>query len=239
MRGGVTAEFLNPSQERNFRLPEYERRLSMTPVIESVVIKSVELANRIRLPFVEQGDAAGAPVVLLHGYSDSWHSYERVLPHLPPSLRAFAVTQRGHGDATRPRTGYRTEDLAADVAAFLAALGIDSAVIVGHSMGSTVAQQFACDFPERTRGIVLVGAFATMKDNPDVMGLQEAVAQLEDPVDAEFVREFQQSTLARPVPPDFFETVQRESLKMPARVWKAALADLIESDFSARLETIK
>src|SRR3712207_4230490 len=100
----------------------------------TTVIESVELPNGVKLPYVEQGDPSGVPVVLLHGVTDSWRSFEPVLPHLPASIHAYALTQRGHGDAERPASGYRPQDLAADVAAFMDALGLESAVIVGHSM---------------------------------------------------------------------------------------------------------
>ena len=79
----------------------------MTPAI-----KCVELPNRVKLPYVEQGDSSGVPVLLLHGVTDSWRSFERVLPHLPASIRAFALTQRGHGDADRPAAGYGPHDFA-------------------------------------------------------------------------------------------------------------------------------
>src|ERR671914_762671 len=132
------------------------------------IIKSVELPHRVKLPYVEQGDPSGVPMILLHGGTDSWRSFEPVLPHLPESIHAFALTQRGHGDADRPTTGYRQRDFAADVAAFLDALGLASAVIVGSSLGSTVAQRFALDHPGRVRGLVLAAAFSTYGDNPDV-----------------------------------------------------------------------
>ena len=123
------------------------------------VLESVELSTGVMLPYVEQGDHAGVPVMLLHGFTDSWRSFEPVLPHLPASIRAFALTQRGHGDADRPATGYLFGDFAADVAAFMDAVGIAQAVIVGTSMGSSVAQRFAIDFPERVLGLVLMGTF--------------------------------------------------------------------------------
>ena len=59
-----------------------------------------------------------------------------------------------------------------------------------------------------------------------------------DPIDPKVAREFQQSTLARPVPPEFFETIVSESLKVPARVWKAALEPYLTVDFSDRLNEI-
>jgi pimeloyl-ACP methyl ester carboxylesterase len=187
--------------------------------------RSVELRPGLRLPYVEQGDPGGVPVLLLHGVTDSWRSFERVLPHLPASLRVFALTQRGHGDADRPATGYRARDFADDVAAFTRALGLGPVVIVGHSMGATNAVRFALDHPARTLGLVLVAAFAGYRDNPVVTDfVRTGVARLEDPIDPAFVREFQRTTLAQPVPPDFFETVVGESLKVPARVWRAAFA---------------
>ena len=68
-------------------------------------IKSVELSHRVTLPYVEQGDASGVPMLLLHGVTDSWRSFECMLPYLPASIHAFALTQRGHGDADHPAAG--------------------------------------------------------------------------------------------------------------------------------------
>ena len=91
----------------------------MTGQRTAPMIKSVELPNRIQLQYVEQGDPAGIPVLLLHGVTDSWHSFELVLPHLPESIHAFALTQRGHGDADHPAAGYGPHEFASDVAAFM------------------------------------------------------------------------------------------------------------------------
>jgi non-heme chloroperoxidase len=207
----------------------------------SFAVNSVDLANGVRLPYVEQGDPLGVPVLLLHGITDSWHSFERVLPHLPLSIRAFALSQRGHGDADRPTTGYSPRDFAADLAAFMQALDIGPAVIAGHSMGASIAQRFAIDHPGRTLGLVLVGSLVTWRGHPDFVELwNSVVSTLTDPIDPGFVREFQESTLARPVPPEFLETVVRESLKLPARVWRAVLLEgLLEADFSRELANIQ
>jgi non-heme chloroperoxidase len=207
----------------------------------SFAVNSVDLANGVRLPYVEQGDPLGVPVLLLHGITDSWHSFERVLPHLPHSIRAFALSQRGHGDADRPTTGYSPRDFAADLAAFMQALDLGPAVIAGHSMGASIAQRFAIDHPGRTLGLVLVGSLVTWRGHPDFVELWDSVVStLTDPIDPGFVREFQESTLAQPVPPEFLETVVRESLKLPARVWRAVLLEgLLEADFSRELANIQ
>jgi non-heme chloroperoxidase len=203
------------------------------------MIKSIELPDRIALSYVEQGDRSGIPVLLLHGVTDSWYSYQPVLPHLPPSMHVFALTQRGHGDSSRPVSGYRFDDFASDLAAFMDALEIESAVIVGHSMGSSVAQRFAIDYPERTVGLVLVGSFVNFRSNPDVRALWDsAISTLTDPVDPDFIRDFQQSTLAQPMSPTFFVGVITESLKVPAHVWRAAFAGFLAEDFSDEIKQI-
>jgi non-heme chloroperoxidase len=212
---------VGPSGQR--REPAHMETRAMTSFTKSV-IKDVELSNGVTLQYVEQGSQAGVPVLLLHGYTDSWHSWAPVLAPLPNSIRAFAVTQRGHGDADRPESGYRPEDFAADITAFADALNLEEIVIVGHSMGSIVAQRFAIDARERTRGVVLASAATTWR-TPAALELWDVVSTLEDPVDPAFVREFQESTLAQPVPPSFLDSIVAESLKVPARVWKAALRE--------------
>jgi non-heme chloroperoxidase len=202
-------------------------------------VKSVALSTGVTLQYVENGERTGVPVVLLHGITDSWHSFAPALPHLPRSLRAFALTQRGHGDAERPATGYRTRDFAADVAAFIEALDLGPAIIVGHSMGSTNALRFAIDFPQLTRGLVLIGAFAGYRPNPVMMDFwTSTVSLLNDPIDPAFVREFQESTLAIAVPREIVDKAVEESLKVPARVWRAALEGCLEDDFVEELDKI-
>jgi non-heme chloroperoxidase len=192
-------------------------------------VKSVALSTGVRLPYVEQGDPTGVPVLLLHGLTDSWRSFEPVLPFLPESVHAFALTQRGHGDADRPAAGYHPHDFAADVAAFLDSQDVESVVIAGTSLGSTIALSFALDYPERTDGLVLLGPFAGYQSNASVVGFYEQVVMhLTDPIDQSIAREFQESTLAQPISPAFLEVVIAESLKVPARIWQAACAGLLE-----------
>lgn len=203
------------------------------------VVRSVKLPNQVRLPYVEQGDSSGVPVVLLHAIADSWHSFERMLPHLPDSIHAFALTQRGHGDASRPAEGYRPRDFAADLVAFMDTLHLEAAVIAGGSSGGFIARRFAIDHPERTFGLVLLGSPATLRDKPGVLEIWEStVSKLTDPVDPDFVREFAESTLAQPVPQAFVETMVQENLKVPALVWRATFEGLLEDDSFSELSKI-
>lgn len=204
------------------------------------VVKSIALASGLKLEYVEQGDPAGVPVVLLHGGTDSWRSFEPVLPYLPETVRALALSQRGHGGSDRPAAGYLFPQFAADVADFMDAIGIEAAVVVGHSMGASVAQRFAIDYPGRTLGVVLAGAFFSFRANQVYVELTETeIPGLVDPIPPAFVREFQESTLAQPVPPAFLDAVVAESLKVPARVWKAAFTGMLDEDFPEEMGKIR
>ena len=200
--------------------------------------RTVTLATGVTVPCVDQGSRAAPPIVLLHGYTDSWRSFEPVLASSRSSERLIAFTQRGHGDAGIPER-FRIEDFAAELLAFLDALRLERAIVVGHSMGSVVAQRFAIDHPDRLLGLVLVGAFAALRRSSACNeAWEEALARLADPIDPAFAREFQESTIAQPVPPAFLDMVVAESAKVPARVWRAAWRAMAEADLEPELRRI-
>jgi non-heme chloroperoxidase len=182
----------------------------------------VRLRTGVTLRCLER-PGAGETVLLLHGYSDSARSHEPLLPFLPPDWRVLAPDQRGHGDSERPAAGYAMADLAADAAALLdAASAAGPVTVVGHSMGSFVAQQLAVAHPERVARLVLVGS-GPRADAAALPELVREVHALRDPVPEEFVRAFQASALHRPLPDADFARVIAESCKLPARVWQALL----------------
>jgi non-heme chloroperoxidase len=206
------------------------------------VLESVELPNGVRLQYAEQGDPSGIPLLFLHGFADSWRSFELVLPHLPESIHAYALTQRGHGEASRPSDGYGLRDFSADLAHFQDAMHLPAAVIVGHSMGSAVALRYAIDNPGRTTGLVLVGASPTMGATTAAREFWDStMSKLTDPVDPALVRGMTESMLARPVPEAFLDAAVQEGLKVPAMVWRAAFESRwrLEGDYSADLDKIK
>jgi non-heme chloroperoxidase len=198
------------------------------------------LSTGVRLHYAEQGDRRGEAIVFLHGYTDSWFSFRRVLPLLSPEYHAFALTERGHGDSDKPECCYTLEDFAADVDAFMDALSIEEATLVGSSGGSFIAQRVALDYPHRVSRLVLNATGATLLDNEAVMGLGEEMLALEDPISPEFVREFQESMMYHPGPDEFLDTVVSESLKLPARVWRDYWEGVVFApDHAARLGEIK
>jgi non-heme chloroperoxidase len=182
---------------------------------------TTRLSTGLRVHYAEQGDREGEAIVFLHAYVDSWFSYGRVLPLLSPSYHAFAPDQRGHGDSDKPVCCYTANDYAADIDAFMEAVGIEEATLVGDSSGGLIAQRVALDYPARVSRLVLIGSPTTLVNNEIVRELgEETFSELEDPVSPEFAREFVLGTFDQPVPEEFLEKAVSQSLKVPARVWR-------------------
>jgi len=201
----------------------------------SLSLSDIQLSNGLRLRYAEQGDPDGEVIILLHGYGDSWVSWSRVLPCLQSGRRAIAIDLRGHGDSDRPTQGYGLRELAADVIAFMAAKRIARAAVVGHSMGSFVAQQVALAVPRRVSRLVLVASGTAPSRFNAMLELQRKVNALPEPVPEEFIREFQASTIHRAVPDEFMERVVAESRKLPALVWREAMAGMLATGRPQRL----
>jgi non-heme chloroperoxidase len=203
-------------------------------------IGHITLPDGVRLEYEERGDPDGVPVLLLHGVTDSRRSWDPVLAHLPPAIRAIALSQRGHGDSERPaQASYRYEDMAADAVAVIEALDLGSAIVVGHSMGAWVAERVAIDRPEVVLGTVLVGAIGPGGDNAVLVDVRNEVAGLADPIDPAFAREFQLGTTERPLPPAMLDGFAAESLKLPAWLWHRLFDGLLEIDMRSELGAIE
>jgi non-heme chloroperoxidase len=205
-----------------------------------VEFATTHLATGVTLHYAERGDPTGEAIIFLHGYSDSWFSFSRVLPLLSPEYHAFALTQRGHGDSDKPECCYTPGDFAADVDAFMDAVEVEEATLVGASTGALFAQRVVLSYPRRVSRLVLI---APQTPAHEVLsGLLEEVRALEDPVPPEFAREFQESTIYHPVPQEFLDTAVSESLKLPARVWRDYLEQAglsIDHDYVVELRKIK
>ena len=189
---------------------------------------TARLSTGVTLPFLEQGDPTGPALVLLHAWTESKHAFSRVMPLLAAAIRAIAVDQRGHRDADKPATGYALTDYADDVIALLDALGVEAAVLLGSSSGGYVAQQVAVDHPDRVRGLVLVGAPADLRGRAPFF---DEVESLTDPVPRQWVRaSLEWFEYATPVPQDYLDDRVEDGVRVPAHVWKLALAGLARAD---------
>jgi pimeloyl-ACP methyl ester carboxylesterase len=111
-------------------------------------------AGAVHLRAVRAG--SGQTVVLLHGYGESLLAWRALFDELTPHADVLALDLRGFGLSDKPPTGYATDTLAADVIGVLESLGIERAVLVGHSLGGAIAAAAAARSPERVSGLILI-----------------------------------------------------------------------------------
>jgi pimeloyl-ACP methyl ester carboxylesterase len=186
--------------------------------------RRVHLATGVTVPYLEQGDPQAAAVLLLHAWVESSACFDRLLQVVPPTLRVFAMDQRGHGDADKPADGYALVNFADDVGAFMDAVGLQSAVLLGSSSGGYVAQQVAVQVPHRVDGLVLVGAPRSLQGRP---AFADEVDRLTDPVDPGWVEEsLTWFPRYHDVPDWYIKDRIRDGLRVPAHVWMAGFAGL-------------
>jgi non-heme chloroperoxidase len=209
------------------------------PATADLRVSDVVLAHGVRLRVAEQGAPDGECLVLLHGYPDSWQSWSPIMPLLPDRYRVIAPDLRGHGDSDRPAGGYTTADMARDVIALLDARGVRRAVLVGHSMGSFVAQEIAVQAPERVSALVLEGSAPSLSALAGGEEVGAVIAGLSDPVPADFVREFQLSAIHRPLPDALMDGLLEASAKLPARVFRGVWEGMPRAGAEARLAAIE
>jgi pimeloyl-ACP methyl ester carboxylesterase len=116
---------------------------------------------------VEQG--TGPLVLLVHGFPESWYSWRRQLPALAAAgYRAVAIDVRGYGRSSKPSAtdAYRMLDLVEDNVAVVHALGEETAVVIGHDWGATIAANCALLTPEVFRAVGLLSVPYTPRGGP-------------------------------------------------------------------------
>ena len=102
----------------------------------------------------------GPAVVLLHGWMCNRKFWKEQIQFLSKTHQVVAPDFRGHGDSDVPEEGYTIEQLADDVCNVLKGIGVSQAVVVGHSMGGMVAQQFCVSHGDHASGLILVTTIA-------------------------------------------------------------------------------
>ncbi len=114
------------------------------------------VVDGVRLHVVTAGDPEAPPIVLLHGWPQTWWCWNQVIPRLTDTHRVIVPDLRGFGASEAPPGRYEKETLARDVLGVLDALGVERAIVVGHDWGGFVAWLVALLAPERTERLVVL-----------------------------------------------------------------------------------
>jgi pimeloyl-ACP methyl ester carboxylesterase len=110
--------------------------------------------NGIQLHYVIGGE--GEPVVLLHGWPQTWYEWRHVMPALAKNYTVIAPDLRGLGDSSKPITGYDGKTTAGDIYQLVTKLGINDIFLVGHDFGVQVAYSYAAAHPNETKRLVIL-----------------------------------------------------------------------------------
>ncbi|HEY2461812.1 MAG TPA: alpha/beta fold hydrolase [Candidatus Acidoferrum sp.] len=135
------------------------------------------------MPFVENQDAkiywdeqgSGDPVLLIMGLGWPSYCWFRTRPVLARGYRTIALDNRGVGQSDLPTGPYSIALMASDAAAALGAAGVERAHVFGMSMGGMIAQEFALQYPERVRSLILG---CTAAGGPHAVQAEPAAIQL-------------------------------------------------------------
>lgn len=133
--------------------------------------------NGIELNYNVVGE--GPTIVLTHGIGGTGEDLEPLAARLADHYRVVTYDVRGFGQSSRPAEGYSISQFAADLAGLLDHLGIDKAIIGGHSMGGTVTQRFILDYPERTAAAIIISTSSQVNEKAKAFwqGQADAIAE--------------------------------------------------------------
>ena len=199
-------------------------------------------SGAVRIAYDSVG--SGEPLVLVHGLGYARWGWEPVLGPLADSFEVVTLDNRGIGSSDVPAGPYTASDMAADVVAVLDAAGLESAHVVGTSLGGMVAQELAIGRPDRVRRLVLA---CTTPGGPNAFPLPEPTLRLmaEAPFlpPEEALRRFVENALAADTVhdrPELAERIYRLRLEHPPDPlgWRAQAAAGVTFDAFDRLGSI-
>lgn len=126
--------------------------------IEDLVEHGQAPVNGTEIHYVRAGPRDAPPLVLLHGFPESWLMWRALIPTLAQQYHVVAADLRGYGDSAKPagQAGYDKGTMAADIRELIAYLGLVRPVVIGHDRGARVTRRLALDAPAAVRGVALL-----------------------------------------------------------------------------------
>jgi pimeloyl-ACP methyl ester carboxylesterase len=161
-----TAEPLDMTQTEEFRLLcASAADLGISHAPDTQYRSRNIVLRQLRFHFLEWGAPDAPAVVLLHGGHQSAHSWDLVSLHLAQRFRVLALDQRGHGDSEWARdVSYTNHEMSLDAEAFIAALGLERPILMGHSMGGRNSMLLVRHSPSLLRALVIVDVGPEVSD---------------------------------------------------------------------------
>ena len=156
--GSISSQTLSAQQQPQSNFTSAEQQMlteGNSFEIDNVTFShNVASINGIQLHYVIGGQ--GDPVVLLHGWPETWYAWHKVMPALAKNYTVIAPDLRGLGDSSKPLTGYDGKTLAEDIHQLVTQLGFKTLFLVGHDIGTQVAYSYAAAHPTEVKKLVVM-----------------------------------------------------------------------------------
>jgi pimeloyl-ACP methyl ester carboxylesterase len=118
--------------------------------------------NGVKLHYVRAG--AGDPIVLLHGWPQTWYMWRKIIEPLAEHYTVIAPDLRGFGESSKPKGGYDKKTVAEDIYQLVRQLGFRKLFLVGHDLGGPAAYAYASAHPQDVRRLVMLDAALIIDD---------------------------------------------------------------------------
>lgn len=149
----------SPSSSQGLSLYDAARAVGVKFENEAVPRDGFVEANGLNFHYLEWGDPNNPPMLLLHGFAQTCHSWDFVALGFSDKFHVFALDQRGHGDSDwAPDGDYSPETQQHDIREVVNALGLKDFVLMGLSMGGRNSFTYASNNPDLVKALVIVDA---------------------------------------------------------------------------------
>ena len=156
--GSIQSQITNAQQQPQANLTSTEQQHLLDGIsfqIDNVTFSHhMATVNGIQLHYVMGGK--GDPIVLLHGYPQSWYEWRYIMPALAKNYTVVAPDLRGFGDSSKPITGYDGKTIAEDIYQLMIQLGFNKIFLAAHDVGSQPAFSYTAEHPNNVTKLVIM-----------------------------------------------------------------------------------
>jgi YVTN family beta-propeller protein len=156
----VLISFLNQNQigiaqQQNNQTSSQQPTTGISFLIDNTTFSHhMAVVNGVQIHYVIGGH--GYPVVLLHGWPETWYEWHKVMPALAKNYTVIAPDMRGLGDSSKPLAGYDGKTVAEDIHQLVTKLGFKTIFLVGHDFGAQIAYSYAAAHPTEVKRLVVM-----------------------------------------------------------------------------------
>jgi pimeloyl-ACP methyl ester carboxylesterase len=155
MKQNQMQQILSPINQTSLILQNQSSLQGNSITIDNMTFShNIASVNGIQLHYVIGGH--GDPIVLLHGWPETWYTWHNIMPALAKNYTVIAPDLRGLGDSSKPPTGYDGKTAAEDIHQLVGKLGFKTIFLVGHDIGTQVAYSYAAAHPTEVKKLVVM-----------------------------------------------------------------------------------